>query len=136
MDWLQDIISKKDVEERNAAKERELANKRLLAEVSKVTPMVRRLLHDLGRAYFGTHWLSPLRETFVIEKRDCSTWRLSRPCIGGYFQVCLEMCTPPRFGIVSAADFGNYMYTNDTSEGELKRLLRLAAEQGTYMDPK
>jgi len=98
--------------------------------------MVHRLLYDLGRAYFGTDWLSPLREKFQIVKDDYyHTWRLQRPYLSGYFEVSLkmEMGTPPCFKVVSGA---GDIFTKDTSEAELKRVLHIAAEQGTYSDPR
>lgn len=136
MDWLKDVIAKKELQERNTEEKRRLERGRLSAELGRVAPMVKRLLCDLGRMQYGSHWLSPLKEKFVIVEDRCACdwrWCLRQDYALVYFEVSLFLDPTPYFRVLSGA---GYHQTKDTSEEELKRVLRIAAEHGPHREPR
>jgi hypothetical protein len=133
MDWLKDFTANKERQERQGEIQRLHARERLDNEVGQVGSMVHRLLCDVGRVYWKRHWLSPLFDNFKVVNRELGTWRLEHNYLGGYFQVGLsENC----FGVSSNSNHGNYIYTRNKSEAELKRLLIISMGEGSYCDPK
>ena len=132
MNWLQDIEDKQRAERRRLEGESELWIRRYRTEVKRLSPMVERLLTDLGNRWLGRPFIPWKRRFRVVTdcRPGCVHWHLQVVGYVLYFgsgvTVKLEgiVESKPRFQIVGADLYQN---TQDTSEAGLIDALRAVA---------
>jgi hypothetical protein len=128
MDWLEDISEKLKQERRKAKQEAEMFERVHRDECHRAAPIVTRLLHDLGKMWYGGSWLT---RNYRIHHEHPNRWLLTRkrPFEEEAMVVTLEILKEskphfrvycPHYGIIDTAD---------TSEAELMRAIHTAAER-------
>ena len=130
MSWLKDVEEKRrKVLEAQARLESEQKqkNEEFESEFQRLTPLVRKLLRELGYAWWG-------KSAHLYVQSKLTYWRLKKTDSDEeypYWNVFLggkERKETPFYFMIQS--HGGYVQTVDTSEEELKRALRKAAENG------
>ena len=128
MSWLKDVEEKRrKVLEAQARLESEQKqkNEEFESEFQRLTPLVRKLLRELGYAWWGKS------AHLYVQSHLNGHWRLKKTDSDEeypYWNVFLEGEETPFYFMIQS--HGGYVKTVDTSEEELKRALRKAAENG------
>jgi hypothetical protein len=135
MGWLDDLAMRRASEKRSQEQERIAHQADALRKVKEVRKMVISVLKEVGRAYWSSvngSWKIEVTNSGLTSEH----WSVRHDTSGNswdYWGVQLSHrgSSGWHFSITCR---GDYVSTNDTSEAELRRCIKLAVERGPKHD--